>query len=151
LMLLSTAAASPRAVAMDFVLAQAVAGGAASNEAGAPLVAGTIGYMAPEQLSRGVVTAAADVYAFAVVFYEMLTGVLPPFRPHLARNASTPAPALPPPLRLDTLDISSRWRDVIRRCLVRDPGARFKDIIEVRQAIARRDETRRKGRLRAFV
>jgi len=143
-MLVPTASGLPRAVVMDFGLAQAVASGAASTEDGAPLVAGTIGYMAPEQLARGVVTAAVDVYAFGVVLHEMLTGVLPPFRPFVARKGSTPVPPLPPPMRLDALDIPARWREVIGRCLARDPAARFKDIIEVRQAIARSAPSGRK-------
>jgi Protein kinase domain len=135
-MLVPTAAGPPRAVVMDFGLAQAVASGAASNEDGAVLVAGTIGYMAPEQLARGVVTAAVDVYAFGVVLYEMLTGVLPPFRPFVVRKGPTAVTPLPPPVRLDALDIPARWREIIQRCLARDPAARFKDIVEVRQAIA---------------
>ena len=118
------------------------ASGTPLSEGGTPLIAGTLGYMAPEQLSRGLVTAAADVYAFGVVLHEMLTGVLPPFRPVIARRGVTPPPP-PRPSLLDTVDIPDRWSALIRRCLERDPAARFRDIIEAREALARR---RRSGR-----
>jgi len=38
---------------------------------------GTIAYMSPEQLSAGPISAASDVYSFAVIAYEMLTGRRP--------------------------------------------------------------------------
>lgn len=45
---------------------------------------GTINYIAPEQLMGQVVqSSSADIYAFSIVVYEMLTGRLP-FRPHSA-------------------------------------------------------------------
>jgi len=141
-MLVPAAAGPPQAVVMDFGLAQAAVTDTPSGEQPAPLVAGTVGYMAPEQLSGGAVTEAADVYAFGVVLYEMLTGVLPPFRPNNGRR--TPGLAPPPPLRLDALDIPARWRSLIRRCLARHPAARFADMIEVRQAIAGHDAFKRR-------
>ena len=135
-MLVPNAGGLPQAVVMDFGLAQAVATDPTSNKAEDPLVAGTVGYMAPEQLSGGAVTAAADVYAFGVVLHEMLTGVLPPFRPNIRKKGGDRPP--PPTTRLDALDIPARWRSFIRRCLARDPGARFRNMSDARQAIAGR-------------
>jgi serine/threonine protein kinase len=53
--------------------------GAASPMTEAGTVMGTPRYMSPEQHRGEQATEAADVYAFCVVLYEMLTGV-PPFR-----------------------------------------------------------------------
>jgi hypothetical protein len=134
-MLVPTADGPPRAVVMDFGLAQAVANDASLAEhGGVPLIAGTLGYMAPEQRAGRAVTAAADVYAFGVVLYEMLTGVLPPFRPHLGRKAADQP--TPPAVLLDALDIPARWSGLIRRCLAREPAARFRNVIDAGQALA---------------
>jgi len=60
---------------MDFGIAklQAAPGLTATG-----FIAGTPGYMAPEQISNfSGVTASADLYALGVVGYEMLTGGLP--------------------------------------------------------------------------
>jgi len=146
-MLVPTAAGPPRAIVMDFGLAQAAATDAPRENDGTPVVAGTLGYMAPEQLAGGVVTAAVDVYAFGVVLHEMLTGVLPPFRPVIARRDKS-APLPPPTSLLDGLDIPSRWSALIRRCLERDPAARFRNILEAREAVA---SGRREGSRRPFV
>src|SRR5262249_39562981 len=107
-----------------------------------------IGYMAPEQLAGGVVTAAVDVYAFGVVLHEMLTGVLPPFRPTIGPTSKV-APLPPPPSLLDKLDIPSEWSAFIRRCLERDPAARFRNTLEARAAVA--SERRPSSRRVAFV
>ncbi|WP_241255840.1 Stk1 family PASTA domain-containing Ser/Thr kinase, partial [Candidatus Protofrankia californiensis] len=41
------------------------------------VVMGTVGYLAPEQVSDGSASTRSDVYTAGVVLYEMLTGVLP--------------------------------------------------------------------------
>ena len=135
-MLVPTPGNRPRAVVMDFGLAQEIGTDAPLKKSPAPLIAGTLGYMAPDQLDGGVVTAAADVYAFGVVLHEMLTGVLPPFRPRF--RGRYPDASSSTPLLLARLNIPARWSALIRRCLARDPAARFSNMIEARDSIADR-------------
>ena len=60
----------------DFGLARAVSGNTASTTASGILM-GTVAYLSPEQVERGVATPRSDVYAAGILFYEMLTGVKP--------------------------------------------------------------------------
>lgn len=56
----------------DFGLARAVSSHTTTSAAGAVL--GTVGYLAPEQVERGIADARSDVYAVGLVLHEMLTG-----------------------------------------------------------------------------
>ena len=59
--------AGDRVVLMDFGIASLIASPVAD-------VAGTLGYMAPEQIKKGDVDGRADYYALGCLLYEMLTG-----------------------------------------------------------------------------
>ena len=81
----------------DFGLARAVDASPLTATTG--LLLGTVAYLAPEQVARGVADARADVYACGVVLFELLTGD-PPFQgtsalqvayQHL--NENVPAPS----------------------------------------------------------
>ena len=88
-----------RAVVTDFGIAhvaQPVGGDASeANVSGqVTTLAGTPAYMAPEQLTGGVLSPATDVYALGVVLYEMLTGELP-FSGDALLQRPRPAPVQP--------------------------------------------------------
>lgn len=98
------------------------------------VVLGTAAYMAPEQARGKAVDRRADIWAFGVVLYEMLTGV-PLF------SGEAMADVLAAVLRQD-IDLSAlppetppRIRLLLSRCLDRDIKRRLRDIGEARVAI----------------
>lgn len=59
----------------DFGLAKSL--GTLSPKTQSNVITGTVAYMAPEQAGGGIVGPATDVYSFAIVAFELLTGELP--------------------------------------------------------------------------
>ncbi len=115
-----------RAVVTDFGLAHVLGGGehGAHTLSGSGEVVGTPGYMAPEQIEGGPLTARTDVYALGIVMYEMITGKLPfdgatPLSIAVKR-LTTPAPS-PRKLRPD---LHPRFERAVLACLERDPASR---------------------------
>ena len=64
-------------VLADFGLARPIIGDSAAQITATGAVMGTLAYMAPEQFSGRPADARADMYAFGVMLYEMLTGRVP--------------------------------------------------------------------------
>jgi eukaryotic-like serine/threonine-protein kinase len=60
----------------DFGLARAVTG-ANSHTTTSGILMGTVAYLSPEQVTRGVADPRSDVYAAGILLFEMLTGVKP--------------------------------------------------------------------------
>ena len=143
---------------LDFGLAKAWAGeGAASGSSssvdlsqsptlahsGHPrraMILGTAAYMSPEQARGKAVDKRADIWAFGVVLFEMLTGR----RLFAGETVSDilaavlkeepPWGELPPRLPL-------ALRRVLRRCLQKQPRDRFHDIADVRLELNETPET----------
>ena len=91
---------------------------------------GTAAYMAPEQARGEPVDRRADIWAFGVTLYEMLTGT-PAFQGKSTREVleqiTTSAP------NLDSLP--DGVRPVVARCLEKDPAKRWRSIMDVRFAL----------------
>jgi eukaryotic-like serine/threonine-protein kinase len=133
---------------LDFGLAKAMEPGSSAHAdlltsptitspamTGMGVILGTAAYMSPEQAAGQALDKRADIWAFGVVLWEMLTGrrlfdggetvshvladVLRADIPH-----ATLPPTTPPPIR-----------ELLRRCLQRDVKARLRDIGEARIVI----------------
>jgi serine/threonine-protein kinase len=127
---------------LDFGLAtllDAAAEAPASQKASATvprsLVAGTAGYMAPEQVRGDTVDQRADIFALGAVLYEMLAG-RPPFK-----GDSTLAP-LEACLTLEPRDLSDVNAEIppsltrlVGRCLAKRADDRFTTIAELATAL----------------
>ena len=127
-----------RVKVLDFGLAKALANEAASGrnveesptytmastQAGAVL--GTAAYMSPEQAMGKNVDKRADIWAFGVVFYEMLTGQ----RLFQGENLTEILASVikeQPDLSAAPVEV----RRLLARCLERDPKKRLRDIGDV--------------------
>jgi Tol biopolymer transport system component len=98
------------------------------------VILGTAAYMAPEQARGAAVDKRADVWAFGVVLYEMLTGEALFTAESLVDTLSA---VMRKPIELDRLPatIPDRLRELVGRCLERDPRQRLRDIGDARIAI----------------
>ncbi len=86
-------------------------------------MAGTIPYMAPEQL-QGKPRPASDQYALGIVIYEWLSGDRP-FNGSVLEIATQHMLKPPPPLRIKNPEIPSEVEEVVLTALAKDPQQRF--------------------------
>lgn len=141
---------------LDFGLAKALAGEpdlpadlshsptltVAATQAG--VIIGTAAYMSPEQAKGLLADRRADIWAFGVVLHEMLTG-----RQLYAGEtvSETLARVIERQPDLDLLPAATptRIRELLRRCLTKDPQRRLQSIgearIAVQEALAHPEET----------
>jgi serine/threonine protein kinase len=135
-----------RAKVLDFGLAKRLVGEELSEAATAShdtltapgTLAGTLAYMAPEQLRGKPADARSDIWALGVMLYEMVAGRRPFQGPTGFALSSAilnePAPPLP-------ATAPGELRAVIEHCLAKEPGQRYQRAGEVRAAL----ETVRSG------
>jgi serine/threonine protein kinase/Tol biopolymer transport system component len=107
------------------------------------VILGTAAYMAPEQARGRTVDKRADIWAFGVVLYEMLSGrrafdgeEISDVMASVLRQ-EIDWTALPP-------DTPPALRGLLRRCLERDPKQRLRDIGEARIVLESTDEKPRR-------
>ena len=87
--------------------------------------AGTLAYMAPEQLEPDrPLSSAADTYAFGLVLYEMVTGQQAFDSANLLTGIAQRVSGSPPSARSVVSDLSKTWDMAINNCLARDPAER---------------------------
>ena len=113
----------------DFGVARAVAAHVTRDQTvtGTSMMVGTPAYMAPEQLTGDPVDARADVYAFGVLAYELLTGA-PPFRGTRQEVVTAHLTATPVPIAQARAETPPALADAVMRCLQKDPGLRWQRI-----------------------
>jgi len=100
----------------------------------AGVIMGTAGYMAPEQAAGKTVDRRADIWSFGVVLYELLMGKTL-FDGETVTH--TLAAVLKDAIDFDALKAPAPVRELVRRCLERDPRNRLQAIGEARIAIQR--------------
>jgi serine/threonine protein kinase/Flp pilus assembly protein TadD len=90
-------------------------------------LAGTPGYIAPELLYGGEPSAASDIFALGIVFFQMLTGDMAksPLFKTAGKGRVAASTAIPP-----------QWKRLIERCVEPSPELRCKDISEIVRSVS---------------
>ena len=107
----------------DFGLARAVSANTTTGQA----LLGTIAYLSPELVTRGVADARSDLYAFGIMMFEMLTGQQPfqgeqPMQiAYQHAHSEVPAPSSLVP------DLGVEIDELVRWCSQREPDSRPRD------------------------
>jgi Tol biopolymer transport system component len=90
---------------------------------GTGMILGTAGYMSPEQAKGKKVDKRADIFAFGVVLYELITGERP-FRGETVSETLAAVIKEEPNLTKTPVKV----RRLLRKCLEKDPRKRLRDI-----------------------
>ena len=115
---------------LDFGIAKVM--GSAMTREGDTL--GTVEYMSPELL-RGQVDARADLWALGVTLYEMLAGSRPFRGDYEAALLYAIVHEEPAPVHSLRPDVPEAVAEVVRRCLEKDPAARYQTAEEVAETL----------------
>lgn len=99
-------------------------------------IAGTLPYMAPEQLNGGRIDERTDIYAAGVVLYRMCAGRLPFEGSNAASLVGRILNAPPVAPRKIQPKIPSTLERVILKCLEKQPERRYQSARELRNAFA---------------
>jgi predicted Ser/Thr protein kinase len=121
----STAGAASPAMSPTLSLAMTQAG----------MILGTAAYMAPEQARGKPVDKRADIWAFGVVLYELLTGAMLFGGGETVSDAMAAVMTREPDWDLLPKDTPSHLRRLLVRCLRKDPKQRLRDIGDARLAL----------------
>jgi serine/threonine protein kinase len=101
---------------------------------------GTGAYMAPEQFrDPGSVDIRADIYAFGVVLFEMITGKLPFQGKSLAaldrQHSRSDPPSVVPSIASRHARLAGQADQIVQRCLKKEPAERYRTMSELRKAM----------------
>src|SRR5690348_9103148 len=110
----------------DFGIALVAQSSRYSGSQGIQNMAGTIAYMAPEQI-QSLACPNSDQYSLGIVVYEWLSGTRP-FQGTFTEIAVKQTIAPPPSLREKVPDLSPAVEEVVMKALAKDPQQRFENV-----------------------
>jgi serine/threonine-protein kinase len=123
---------SERAMVTDFGIARVVEADTATAKGE---LLGTVHYMSPEQATGEPVDGRSDLYSLGVTAFHALTGKLPFESENLPaiihQHVTKPAPRVASVARR----VPVRLAEAVDRCLEKDPGMRFRDAVELANAV----------------
>lgn len=100
-------------------------------------VLGTLGYVAPEQITNVNLDHRSDIFSFGVLMYELLTNELPFRGENEIALIHSIFNTVPPPPSKSRNDVLPSWDGIVLTCLSKNPDERFQTVAEVHLALER--------------
>jgi serine/threonine-protein kinase len=137
LFLAKRASGRPVIKVLDFGLSKFSTGSGQEHVTSESSILGSPLYMSPEQLlSAGEVDARSDIWSLGVALYELVTAHSPFPSEKMPELVAAILSGHERPVETWRSDIPPGLRDVLRRCLEKDPARRFADVAELARALA---------------
>jgi serine/threonine protein kinase/Tol biopolymer transport system component len=99
------------------------------------VVLGTVGYMSPEQVRGETVDYRADIFAFGVILYEMLTGKRAFRKPTSTETMTAILNEDPPAISQSVTGTPPALLRIVHRCLEKSPEQRFQSASDLAFAL----------------
>jgi hypothetical protein len=93
--------------------------------------AGTIAYMAPEQLEFGQTDTRSDIHALGLIFYEMITGCHPFKGKSASSTIANILRQIPAPIAQSSAGAHAEVNRIIQKCLHKQPMERYQSAKEL--------------------
>jgi serine/threonine protein kinase len=121
---------------LDFGLAKMFAAGSSAVKTAAGVLLGTPQFMSPEACeSKPGIDHRTDIYALGILLFQMMTGQLPFDGESMGEVLVKQVTQLPPPPRALNPAIPPSVEQIVLRCLMKPPDARFPTMIALREAL----------------
>jgi TolB-like protein/predicted Ser/Thr protein kinase len=104
---------------------------ATGNRTAAGTILGTVGYMSPEQAMGKAAGHTSDQFSFGVILYEMLSGRRAFARETVVETLSAIIRVHPPSIQTLNPDVPQPLRQIVERCLAKEPGERYLETNEL--------------------
>ena len=101
-------------------------------------IAGTLGYMAPEQAEGRPIDRRTDLFSFGVILYQMVTGRIPFEGPTTLAVLYAIANTTPPPLARFAAGVPTELQRIVDKLLEKAPANRYPSAREVHTDLLRR-------------
>lgn len=131
--------ASGHVKVLDFGLAQRILGSGDQTLTAGNMMAGTLTYMSPEQVSGRLLDQRSDIFSLGVICYEMLTGIHPFRRPTQLQTAMAilnEEPTLP---QHYSSGVPSNVQMALSRMLAKDVETRYAQVGEILEDLRNED------------
>lgn len=94
-------------------------------------VMGSVHYLPPEQASGKGATIKSDIYSLGILFYELLTGILPFKGDNAVEIALKQLKDPIPSVRAQNASVPQSVENIILRCAAKNPKNRYEDVSEL--------------------